>query len=193
MVTFFLFRNGEKIMFCPNCGKEINEGSRFCAFCGFKLITDDQIPLEDVIRNVIIHRIDGIKNRDAKAVEALVIRDKYSKFDDWPPFDLQGQESLKSEADALKVLKDYDYETRTWRITIFGDSAIAAFIIRYHGQMRDLAFNVQSRVTVFLTKQDGEWRIVHEHWSRFPAPQQPPAAKAPDQGKSDKTDGPIVV
>ena len=27
-------------MFCPNCGKEIPDGSKFCPYCGEKLITE---------------------------------------------------------------------------------------------------------------------------------------------------------
>ena len=77
-----------------------------------------------------------------------------------------GGYALKSEA--LKVLKEYDYETRSWKIQIFGDSAIATFIIRYRGQIRDLKFDIQSRVSAFLLKRNEEWKIVHEHWSRFP-------------------------
>jgi len=97
-----------------------------------------------------------------------VDQDNYTKFDDWPPFDLQGSEALENEAKALKVLKEYDYETGRWKIQVFEDSAIAMFIIKYHGQIRDLKFNVKSRVSVFLVKSGGEWRIIHEHWSRFP-------------------------
>jgi ketosteroid isomerase-like protein len=159
-------------MFCPNCGKEVQGGSKFCAYCGFRLVSEVEVPAQEVIRNVLIRRIEGIKNRDAKALEALVYKEKYTKFDDWPPFDLQGSEGLKNEAKALKVLKEYDYETRGWKIEVFGDSALAAFIVRYRGKIRDLSFKVQSRVTAFLTKHEGEWRIAHEHWSRFP--QQPP-------------------
>jgi ketosteroid isomerase-like protein len=158
-------------MFCPNCGKEIKEGSNFCPFCGFRLVSEGKIPDREVIKNVLTRRIEGIKNRDAKVIESLVLGEKYMKFDDWPPFELQGPEGLKNEAEALKALKEYDYEARAWNIEVFDDSATAAFIIKYRGQIRDLSFSVQSRVTVFLIKQEGEWKIVHEHWSRFPAPE----------------------
>ena len=124
--------------------------------------------VQETIRNVLIGRIEGVRNKDSTAIGALVHKEKYTKFDDWPPFDLQGPEALKSEAQALKVLKEYTYETRSWKIEVFGDSATAAFIIRYRGKIRDLSFNIQSRVTAFLVKHGGEWKIVHEHWSRFP-------------------------
>jgi len=155
-------------MFCPNCGKTLPEGSKFCAYCGAKLTFGKRLTAQEAIREVLIGRVEGVKNKDAKAIEALTIKEKYTKFDDWPPFDLQGPEALRSEAQALKVLKEYSYETRSWNINVFGDYALAAFIIRYRGEIRDLSFNVQSRVTAFLARDEGAWKIMHEHWSRFP-------------------------
>jgi len=154
-------------MFCPNCGKAIPEGSNFCTHCGFKLVSEDKISPEESIRSLLIRRIEAIKNRDAQTIENLIYKEKYTKFDDWPPFELQGSEALKNESDALKVLKEYNYETREWKIEISGDTAIAMFMIKYQGKIRNLSFNIRSRVTVFLIKYGGEWKIVHEHWSRF--------------------------
>jgi len=168
-VASALIRKGEGIrMICPNCGKEVPDDANFCKYCGIRLTKEAQLPIRDVIRNILIRRIEGIRNRDSKIIRELVDQDEYTKFDDWPPFDLQESEALENEAKALKVLKEYDYEARGWKIQIFGDSAIAMFIIRYHGQIRDLKFDVQSRVSAFLLKRNGEWKIVHEHWSRFP-------------------------
>ncbi|MEM2111683.1 MAG: nuclear transport factor 2 family protein [Candidatus Bathyarchaeia archaeon] len=156
-------------MFCPNCGKEVQEGSYFCMYCGFKIASGEKVSPEDVVRNVLIQRIDAIKNRDAKVLESLIDKERYTKFDDWPPFSLQGSEALENEARAFKVLKEYNYETKSWKIDIYGDSAIATFIIKYRGKIRDLNFNIRSRVTVFLVRHEEKWKIVHEHWSRFPS------------------------
>ncbi len=156
-------------MICPNCGKEVPDDANFCKYCGIRLVEGVELPTQDIIRNILIRRIEGIRNRDSKAIKGLVDQSEYTKFDDWPPFDLQESEALENEAKALKVLKEYDYETRGWKIQVFGDSAIGMFIIRYRGQIRDLKFDVKSRVSVFLLKRDGEWKIIHEHWSRFPS------------------------
>lgn len=173
-----VFRSGTGEMFCLNCGKKIEEGSNFCEHCGFRLVSIGKIPVQEIIRNVLICRIDGIKNRDIKTIERSVYKEKYMKFDDWPPFNLQHAEGLENEAKAFKVLEEYNYETRTWKIEVFEDSAIAAFIIRYRGKMRDLTFDIQSRVTAFLIKHEEEWKIVHEHWSRFPVDLEKPAANS---------------
>lgn len=161
--------NGEiTAMICPNCGKEVPDDANFCKYCGVRLAEKKQLPVQDVIRNLLIRRVEGIRNRDPKAIRAIVDQSNYTKFDDWPPFYLQEADALENEAKALKVLREYDYETREWKIQVFGDSAVATFIIRYRGQIRDLKFNIKSRVSVFLLKKGGKWKIVHEHWSRFP-------------------------
>ena len=155
-------------MFCPKCGKEVKEDSYFCMYCGFKLVPEDKVSPEDAIRNILTQRIEAIKNRDAKTIESLVDPEKYTKFDDWPPFELQGSEALKSEAQALKVLKEYDYEIHDWKIDTFENVALSSFIIHYHGTIRNRSFNIRSRVTALLVKKEEGWKLVHEHWSRFP-------------------------
>jgi len=153
---------------CPNCGGEVQQDYRFCKYCGYQLSPAKEVSAEEAIRGIVIQRIESIKNRDAKTMTSLTYAEKYTKFDDWPPFDLQDSNALKGEADALKVLKQYTYETFGWRIENFENAALATFIIKYKGRIRDLDFNVQSRVTEVLIKQQDSWKIVHEHWSRFP-------------------------
>lgn len=124
---------------------------------------------ENEVKAIIIQRIDGIKNKNAQAIEGLVDRDRYTKFDDWPPFERQDSTALKREADAINVLKEYDYETTNWKIDIFGDAALASFTISYRGTIRDLEFSIRSRITAFLVRKKA-WKLIHEHWSRFHEP-----------------------
>jgi len=62
-------------MFCPNCGKEISEGSNFCQYCGFKIVSEQNLTVEDLIRNVLIQRINGIRNRNAEAIASEVLHE----------------------------------------------------------------------------------------------------------------------
>jgi hypothetical protein len=130
-------------------------------------IVGEEAP-EDAVRAVLTQRIDGIKNRNARSIAGLVDGERYTKFDDWPPFERQDSSALDREAEALKVIKEYDYEATDWKVNVFGDAALASFIINYRGRIRDLKFSIHSRVTSFLVKRDGSWKIIHEHWSRFP-------------------------
>jgi ketosteroid isomerase-like protein len=123
---------------------------------------------EDEVKAILIQRIEGITNKDAQVIANLVDKDRYTKFDDWPPFERQGPEALNREAEALKVLKDYAYDIGECKIDIIGDVALATFIINYRGTIRDLKFDIKSRVTAVLTKSNNTWKLIHEHWSRFP-------------------------
>lgn len=155
--------------YCPKCSMEVSETDNFCRRCGVNLTQIEAFPStpEGMIKAVLLQRVDGIKRKNPEAIINLVDKERYTKFDDWPPFERQGPEALNREAEAFKVLKEYNYETSDWRIDIFEDAAVASFIISYQGTIRDRSFKIRSRVTAFLVKKDGEWKLVHEHWSRF--------------------------
>lgn len=155
--------------YCPSCGNQVEENDEFCGRCGFN-IAQMKRPLnpQEAVKSIVFQRIEGIKRKDAETIQGLIDKEHYTKFDDWPPFERQGLDGLRREAEALKVLKEYRYEINDLRIDLFGDAALASFIIKYSGRMRHLDFNVKSRVTIVLFKVGDEWKIVHEHWSRFP-------------------------
>jgi ketosteroid isomerase-like protein len=125
-------------------------------------------PVEAEVAGVITKRLDGIKNRDETAVRAIV-DERYNKFDDWPPFIRQeAEEALKNELGSFKVLSNYSYELKDFKANVFGDVAVATFHLHYQGEIRNRRFEINSRVTSVLRRQDSGWRIVHEHFSRFP-------------------------
>jgi ketosteroid isomerase-like protein len=165
---------------CPACGTENEEGNAFCKQCGTKLIQDQTASqeqtssaVEDDVKNAIVKRLDGIKNRDEITVRAI-IDESYSKFDDWPPYQRQeGSQALENEFSAFKVLSNYSFELKDFKANVMGDVGLATFIIDYQGSMRNEQFNVTSRVTTVLKKQDSVWKIVHEHFSRFPEERKP--------------------
>ena len=168
------FRCELNLLKCPNCGGEVGEEYGFCKFCGTKL--NRVAPLRDKIEstveaevaNVITERFDGIKNRNESVVRAIV-DEGFNKFDDWPPFRRQeGEETLRNEFGAFKVLSGYDYELKDLQVDVFGDVAVATFHIHYKGEMRNRRFEINSRVTSVLRRQEFRWKIVHEHFSRFP-------------------------
>ncbi len=173
-------------MKCPTCGKENSEENVYCNWCGNKLTGSTQSQsasqnppvnqpasnFEDEIRSVIVKRFDGIKNKDEKAVTAL-LDESYSKFDDWPPYPRQDRaQALQNEFTAFKVLSNYTYELKDFKANVLGEAALATFTINYKATMRNEQFDVTSRVTAVLKKQDSAWKIVHEHLSRFPAERQ---------------------
>lgn len=124
--------------------------------------------IEVDISSVVTKRLEGIKNKDETVVRTIV-DESYSKFDDWPPFRRQeAEEALKNEFGAFKVLSNYSYEIKDFKASVFGNVAVATFQLHYQGEIRNRRFEINSRVTSVLKRQDSEWKVVHEHFSRFP-------------------------
>lgn len=143
---------------CPKCGAEVSETDNFCWSCGTPLRKTVPVTPENAIKSVIIARIEGIKNRNSKTIRETVDEENYAKFDDWPPFNRQELDALKREADALRLLKKYNYEISEWKINLFDDAAVASFIINYSGQIRSRKFHIKSRVSMFLIRENDEWK-----------------------------------
>lgn len=168
--------------YCPKCGNLAREEYNFCKFCGTPLNRSAPIQAptqsstqpvtltpEDEMKNLITRRFECIKNRDENGVRSILDQVRYSKFDDWPPYGLQtAADALKNEFGAYKVLTNYNYEIRSFKAEAFGTVAIATFYLHYTAEMRRKTFDVYSRVTSVLEKQGSEWKIIHEHYSRFP-------------------------
>lgn len=179
---------------CPKCGALLDDDAVFCSNCGSALsqqltqppssqatspvaapLGDKMASTEatlassdDAIKNVIIKRLDGIKNKDEKAIRSIIDAGRYSKFDDWPPYSrLDGDAALKNELGAFQVLSNYNYDLTNFKVDMIGDVAIATFQLHYTGQMGIRPFEVNSRITTILLKQDAEWKIIHEHYSRW--------------------------
>ncbi len=135
-------------MQCPTCGKENAEENIYCNWCGNKMtgstqsqsaaqspqnqvvsqntpVNQSSSGVEDEVRAVIIKRFDAIKNKDEKAVTAL-LDESYSKFDDWPPYQIQQRaQALQNEFTAFKVLSNYTYEIKDFKATVLGEAALS--------------------------------------------------------------------
>jgi len=70
--------------------------------------------------------------------------------------------------------------------------AVATFHIHYQGTIRNKPFEVTSRVTSILRREDSGWKVVHEHFSRFPetAQQQLTAGPSSQSPQSTSTTSP---
>ncbi len=47
-------------MFCVHCGKEIKESSKFCPFCGNRILLNEEVTTEDVTKTVVLNNISNI-------------------------------------------------------------------------------------------------------------------------------------
>ena len=55
------------------------------------------------------------------------------------------------------------------KVDVFGNVAVATFILDYGFQNGAERVEKKNRSTLVLVKAQGEWKIVHEHFSPFKA------------------------
>jgi ketosteroid isomerase-like protein len=98
----------------------------------------------------------------------------FSKFDETPPFTRQNaNDAFMYEQARFANISDYEYKIDDLRIDVIGFMAIATFYLSYKGVfVNDYSFEgstvgVRSRVTMVIGKFGDDWKIVHEHASRF--------------------------
>jgi ketosteroid isomerase-like protein len=116
------------------------------------------------------------KNKDlASLADFHAQREVFSKFDENPPYTRQNsQEAFVYEQAAFSNISDYNYQIDDLRIDFTDGTAVATFYLTYSGMfVNDYSFegspvSSKARVSMVLSRTDRGWKIVHEHFSRFP-------------------------
>jgi ketosteroid isomerase-like protein len=128
------------------------------------------------VEAVIYAFFEAGKNKDLSSLSDFhSSRETFTKFDENPPYTRQNSdEAFVYEQAAFANISDYSYEIESLRIDLEGTTAVATFYLKYKGMfVNDYSFegspvNSRDRVTMVLSKTERGWRIMHEHFSRFP-------------------------
>ena len=121
---------------------------------------------------------DAGKNKDFAALTGFhASRDRFTKFDENPPYTRQNsEEAFVYEQAAFANISDYAYSIDELRVDVLGDVAIATFYLTYSGMfVNDYSFEgspvrSKTRATMVLERTPKGWKVAHEHFSRFPEP-----------------------
>ncbi len=128
---------------------------------------------EEIIK-IIETFFEAGKTKDFSQLEAIHLDDsKFSSFSDLPPYDLKDLKTTL-ELEQLKFISitDYDYEVKNPKISVFGDSAVAAFDLTQKGMLVDTKaytgehMSIDGRATFVLIKSP-TWKIAHIHLSKI--------------------------
>ncbi|HMD79122.1 MAG TPA: nuclear transport factor 2 family protein [Nitrososphaerales archaeon] len=128
------------------------------------------------VEAVIVAFFEAGKNKDLTSLSGFHARpDRFSKFDENPPYTRQNSEdAFVHEQAAFANISDYSYTIEGLRVDLFGDAAVATFYLAYRGMfVNDYSFEgspvgSRARVTMVLSREKEGWKIAHEHLSRFP-------------------------
>jgi hypothetical protein len=126
------------------------------------------------IINVIETFFESGKTKDLTKLKEIQLDDSsFSSFSDVPPYDLKDfATTVMLEELKFVSISDYDYKITNPKISIFGETAVAAFELNQKGMLVDnKAFtgqhiSINGRATFVLVKKL-TWKIVHIHLSKI--------------------------
>ena len=126
------------------------------------------------IIDVIETFFESGKTKDLAKLKEIQLDDSsFSSFSDVPPYDLKDfATTVMLEELKFVSISDYDYKITNPKISIFGDTAVAAFELNQKGMLVDnKAFtgeciSINGRATFVLLKKP-TWKIVHIHLSKI--------------------------
>ena len=142
-----------------------------------KLHQDKQTSLlsdREQIIDVIETFFESGKTKDLTKLKEIQLDDSsFSSFSDVPPYDLKDfATTVMLEELKFVSISDYDYKITNPKISIFGETAVAAFELNQKGMLVDnKAFtgqhiSINGRATFVLVKKP-TWKIVHIHLSKI--------------------------
>ena len=126
------------------------------------------------IINVIETFFGAGKTKNFEPLRKIQLDDpNFSSFSDVPPYDLKNYSTTMALEELRFVsISDYDYEIKNPKISIFDNTAVAAFELMQKGMLVDNKaytgehITIQGRATFVLVKKP-TWKIIHIHLSKI--------------------------
>jgi len=127
----------------------------------------DASPSEDVASLVKDRFLAYFNSGRIKEIARMRSRDKFTIFDDYPLPLMDLKQSLKHDSGVLKSSLSRNCVVEDLKVHLFGNGtgAIATFLFLQRHAKRGRIYSWRSRVSFVFERSNGEWRIVHEHWS----------------------------
>ena len=90
---------------------------------------------------------------------------RFTKFSGSSPERLDASAGRKGEHDGLGAIKGLKMRADALKIDVFGNVGIATFILDYSFDSGGETKHAMERTTMVFVKEDGAWKIAHEHLS----------------------------
>lgn len=92
---------------------------------------------------------------------------KFTKFADGQLSRQDATAARQGEHDGLGSINDLSMRADDVKIDVFGDVAIATFVLEARFKAGTDTIEKQARSTLVFVKERGDWKIAHEHFSAF--------------------------
>ncbi len=102
----------------------------------------------------------------------------FTAFKDGAPRD-DAAANAAGERATFSALEAPKVDMRDLAVHVYGDVGIATFNGHFDAAIHGSAVTLDQQATMVLVQENGEWRIVHEHFSPLAAAADAPASRAP--------------
>ena len=124
---------------------------------------NDQAAVEHRINEIF----DAAEKKDMPRLDSYhFYGPKFTKFAPEAPGRMDAGAARQGEHVGLSQLDELMMRADGLKVDVFGDTAIATFVMTYSFKLRDDTIRKQAFATLVFVKVGREWKITHEHFSQ---------------------------
>ncbi len=118
------------------------------------------------LHSIIEKMISAYSRKSFSEIAAFRHPTHFSFFDDIPPFErLNYKTTLLHTSQLMEDMTNVKILVDGVEINTFHSFGLASFYIRFDALWQEKPFRILSRVSLVFLYSDGDWKIIHEHWS----------------------------
>ena len=129
---------------------------------------DEQAKVERVLNGIF----DAAETKELERLDSYhFYGPKFTKFGVGQLGREDAAVARKREHDGVTAVNELSMKADDLKVDVFGEAAIATFIINYSYRAGNQRTEKKERSTLVFVKDHGNWKIAHEHFSQFnPSP-----------------------
>ncbi len=117
----------------------------------------------------LLEIMDACEKKDFVRLESYhLYGPKFTKFSTESAGRLDADVARKGERDGLSAVNGLSMRADDLKIDVFGKVGIATFVLNYSFKAGEETIEKQAKTTMVFVKEDGAWKIAHEHLSAGP-------------------------
>jgi ParB/RepB/Spo0J family partition protein len=121
---------------------------------------------ESEIRRIIADMMDGLNSKDLSQFFRDISKRYFTMFSRFPPFNkMRTEEAMDYLSNVLRQMSSYRVKIEDLDIKIFQNFAYATFFELHRIGIMGKIVRTRTLATIIFAKEEGIWKIVHEHWS----------------------------
>lgn len=137
-----------------------------CASAPTTKLAADDLKEQAAIRQRLDQIIDAAQKKDFERLDSYhLYGPKFTKFAGEAPGRLDAAAARQGEHAGLGAVEDLSMRAEDVKVDVFGQAAVATFILDYSFKAPSATVQRQVRSTLIFVKENGDWKIAHEHLS----------------------------